>query len=50
MAGIGAGVVVIAVAVGITLAVAGSSGGSNLVTGGTPQLKHCQRRAWRRTG
>src|SRR6266513_1908481 len=39
VAGIGAAVVVIAAAVGITLAVAGSSGGSNLVTGGTPQLK-----------
>jgi hypothetical protein len=39
VAGIGAAVVVIAVAMGITLAVAGSSGGANLGTGGTPQLK-----------
>ena len=39
VAGIGGAVVAIAVAVGITLAVAGSSGGSNLRTGGTPQLK-----------
>ena len=39
VAGIGAAFVVIAAAVGITLAVAGSSGGSNLGTGGTPQLK-----------
>jgi hypothetical protein len=39
VAGIGGAVVAIAVAVGITLAVAGSSGGSILRTGGTPQLK-----------
>jgi hypothetical protein len=37
--GIGAAFVVIAAAVGITLAAAGSSGGSNRGTGGTPQLK-----------
>jgi hypothetical protein len=39
VAGIGAALVVIAAAVGITLAAAGSSGGSNWGTGGTPQLK-----------
>jgi hypothetical protein len=39
VAGISAAVVVIAAAVGITLAVAGSSDGANLGTGGTPQLK-----------
>jgi hypothetical protein len=39
VAGIGAAFVVIAAAVGITFAAAGSSGGSNRGTGGTPQLK-----------
>jgi hypothetical protein len=39
MTGIGAAVVVIAAAAGITLAVAGSSGGSSLGTGGVRQLK-----------
>jgi hypothetical protein len=39
VAGISAAVVVIAAAVGITLAVAGNSDGANLETGGTPQLK-----------